>query len=820
MRILSTLVSLMFFSCFVAFIVGLIIVMHFSVGLPDYRQLAEYRPMVTTRLYANDGSLMAEYANEKRSFIPIEQIPPMVSNAFLAAEDKNFYSHGGIDLMGLTRAILLNIKNIGSGRRPMGASTITQQVAKNFLLTSEQSLSRKIREALLARKIEETYTKDHILELYLNEIYLGGGAYGVASAALHYFDKDLKDLSLAQMAYLAALPKAPNNYHPIRHKEQALNRRNWVLSRMAIDGYITEEQAEEAQKEPLEVAQKDKNLLKLSGYYSEEVRRFIVSKYGEDAMYNGGLFIRTSLDPRLQKAAVTALQNGLLNYDKRHGWRGATEKIDLTGDWQTAFQKRQIPPYVPDDWQEAVVTDVSDKEATVYLTDGSTGKILLTTLSWARKSLGNARIAAATVKKVSDVLHQGDVIFVSPKKTPQKEPAAKKKISDSAKAADQEPKLYLLQQLPEAEGALVALDPHTGRVLAMVGGFSFYRNQFNRVMQAYRQPGSSFKPFVYLAALDSGYTPSSLILDAPIVMRLPDGSVWKPKNYSRIFYGPTTLRVGLEKSRNLMTIRLAQAIGMQKVAAYAKKFGITDNLLPVLSSALGANETTLLKLVTAYGAFVNGGREITPNLIDRIQDRDGVTIYKHDMRPCPNCIGEESDPFKKPDIVDDRAQIQDPVSAYQMVNILTGVVERGTGRVAKAVGRTLGAKSGTSNDSFDAWFIGFSPDLVAGVWVGFDNPQTLGANDTGGVVSGPIFRDFMMEALKGQPNIPFRIPEGVRLVKVNPTTGKPSTAPGSIEEAFRTLDDIEKTGKIVGNDHVYEASEENTENIPEMGGLY
>lgn len=803
MRLLSTLVSLAFFGCFVVFIVGFIIVMHFSVGLPDYRQLAEYRPMITTRLYANDGSLMAEYANEKRSFVPIEQIPEIVSSAFLAAEDKKFYSHGGIDFVGLTRAIIVNIKNIGSGRRPVGASTITQQVAKNFLLTSEQSVARKIREALLARKIEQTYTKDHILELYLNEIYLGGGSYGVASAALHYFDKDLKDLSLAEIAYLAALPKAPNNYHPIRRKEQAIARRNWVLSRMADDGYITEAQAQEAQNEPLTVAQKDTNLLKLSGYYSEEVRRFIVSKYGEDAMYNGGLFIRTSLDPRLQKAGVTALQNGLLNYDKRHGWRGPLQTINLTDGWQDTFRKKNVPPYVPDDWKMAVVTETTPKEALLYLTDGSTGKILLTTISWAKKALDNAKVDTKPVRQITDVLKKGDVIYVSPKdeKTPQTG-------------------LYLLQQLPKAEGALVALDPHTGRVLAMVGGFSFYRNQFNRVMQANRQPGSSFKPFVYLAALDSGYTPSSLILDAPIVMRMPDGSVWKPKNYSRTFYGPTTLRVGLEKSRNLMTIRLAQAVGMKKIAKYAQKFGIADNLLPVLSSALGAHETTLLKLVTAYGSFVNGGREITPNLIDRIQDRDGVTIYKHDMRACPNCIGEESDPMKKPEIMDERPQIQDPLSAYQMVNILTGVVERGTGRVAKAVGRTLGAKSGTSNDSYDAWFIGFSPDLVAGVWVGFDTPQTLGANDTGGVVSGPIFRDFMSEALKGQPNIPFRIPDGIRLVKVNPTTGKASNDANAIEEAFR-LNDIVPTQQVEITDFGTTPSSYGKEtSIPAMGGLY
>lgn len=800
MRILSTLVSLAFFGCFVVFLIGIVIIMHFSVGLPDYRQLADYRPLITTRLYANDGSLLAEYANEKRSFVPIEKIPPMISNAFLAAEDKNFYSHGGIDFIGLTRAVLMNIKNMGSGRRPMGASTITQQVAKNFLLTSEQSLSRKIREALLARKIEETYTKDHILELYLNEIYLGGGSYGVASAALHYFDKDLKDLSLAQIAYLAALPKAPNNYHPIRRKEQAVARRNWVLSRMADDGYITDEEAKNAMKEPLIVTEKDKNTLKTNGYYAEEVRRFVVGKYGDDAMYNGGLFIRTSLDPRLQKAGVDALQNGLLNYDKRHGWRGATENFDLSKEWKETFKKRTLPSYLPDDWREAVVTNVNDKEAEIYFTDDTTGKILLTTLSWARKALENAKISPTKVNSVKDVLNTGDIIFVSPKdeNTPKT-------------------KIYLLQQLPEAEGALVALDPHTGRVLAMVGGFSFYRNQFNRVIQAKRQPGSSFKPFVYLSALDSGYTPSSLILDAPIVMKMPDGTLWKPKNYSRHFYGPTTLRVGLEKSRNLMTIRLAQDVGMKKIATYAKKFGISDNLLPVLSSALGANETTLLNLVTAYGAFVNGGRQITPNLIDRIQDRDGITIYKHDMRECPNCIGENASMDNKPEIQDIRGQIQDPVSAYQMVNILTGVVERGTGRIAKSVGRTLGAKSGTSNDSFDAWFIGFSPDLVAGVWVGFDNPKTLGANDTGGVVAGPIFRDFMIEALKGQPNIPFRMPTGVRLVKVDPTTGKPSHEKNAIDEAFRLTDEITTSEKIIGSSEIVEQTDST---VPAMGGLY
>ena len=798
MRFLSMLVSLGFFCCFIVFIIGFAVMIHFSVGLPDYKQLADYRPLVTSRLYANDGSLMAEYANEKRSFVPIESIPPLVISAFMAAEDKNFYEHGGIDFMGLTRAMLVNLKNIGSGRRPMGASTITQQVAKNFLLTSEQSIERKIKEALLARKIEQTYTKDHIMELYLNEIYLGQGSYGVASAALNYFNKDLKSLTVAEVAYLAALPKAPNNYHPVRKKEQAVARRNWVISRMLDDGYISKEEAEIAKEEDLTVVDRPKNALRVNGYYAEEVRRFIVDKYGEDAMYNGGLFIRTSLDPKMQEAAVNALQEGLLNYDKRHGWRGAKEKMDVTlPDFKEKFLAKEVPAYVPEGWLYAAVTKVKEKEAEVFLSNGESGKILITTLKWAKKALENARISLDPVQKVGDVLSVGDVVFVSPQ--------------------NEKEGTYYLQQLPEAEGSLIALDPHTGRVLAMVGGFSFYRNQFNRGIQAKRQPGSSFKPFVYLAALDSGYTPSTLILDAPIVMRLPDGSVWKPKNYSKKFYGPTTLRVGLEKSRNLMTIRLAQSIGMRKVAAYARKFGIADRLQEVLSSALGAHETTLMKLTTAYGALVNGGKKITPNMIDRIQDRDGNTIYKHDMRPCPNCAGETASPMDKPEVIDDREQIQDAVSAYQMVNILTGVVERGTGRVAKAVRRTLGAKSGTSNDSFDAWFIGFSPDLVAGVWVGFDNPQTLGANDTGGVVAGPIFRDFMSEALKNKADIPFRIPKGVRLVKVNPTTGEPQSTGNVIVEAFKTTDaDVPSKAVIGGKDMI----EETDEAMPEMGGLY
>lgn len=794
MKFLSACVSLFFLGCFVLFVVAFLVILHFSVGLPDYQQLADYKPAVTSRLYASDGSVLAEYATEKRMFVPVEKIPPMLRHAFMSAEDKNFYQHGGIDLGGLARAVIVNIKNMGTGKRVVGASTITQQVAKNFLLSSERSLSRKIREALLSHRMEQAFTKDHILELYLNEIYLGGGAYGVASASLIYFDKAMDELTLSEMAYLAALPKAPNNYHPVRNKEAAVARRNWVLSRMYEDGYITKEQMESAQSEPIIIADRKKDVNKYGEYYAEEVRRFITEKYGEDAIYHGGLFIRTSLDPRLQEIATKSLQDGLISYDRRHGWRGAVAHVD-TPDL-AALKEQSANRFVPEGWFLAVVQEVSDKSARVLTTDDQTGVIDLAQMSWAKKALDGGRIARAKVEKTADVLSVGDVIYVKPAKEGH----------------------FSLEQLPDVQGALVALDPHTGRVLAMVGGFSFQQNQFNRAVQAYRQPGSSFKPFVYLTALDAGYTPSSLILDAPLVMTHTDGTKWKPKNYSKVFYGPTTMRVGIEKSRNLMTIRLAQAIGVGQMVKYGKKFGISDKLEPNLSTALGSGETTLMKLTTAYGMLVNGGKSLTPNLIDRIQDRDGKTFYKHDERPCDNCVGENASPDVVPVIPDTREQVEDAVSAYQMVNILTGVVERGTGRVARGLKKTLGAKSGTSNDSFDAWFIGFSPDLVVGVWVGYDTPKTLGPNDTGGVVAGPIFRDFMAEALKNAPNIPFRVPAGVRLVRVNATTGLPAK-PGDknvIIEAFRADQNPNQKQAVIGED----ITVDDDDSIPDIGGLY
>ena len=799
---MANLGSLFFLGCFVVLFLGMFVIVHYTRELPDYRQLAVYEPMITTRLYANDGQLLAEYASEKRIFVPLSAIPTRLVQAFVSAEDKNFYEHSGVDYAGVVRAFWENVRNYGQNKRLVGASTITQQVAKNFFLTNEKSLKRKIKEALLARRIEKAFSKDHILELYLNEIYLGYRSYGVASAALMYFNKSMDELTLSEMAFLAALPKGPNNYNPKTHKNAAIDRRNYVLDRMALNGYITLEEAEEAKKDDLVVTERELNeTVENADFYNEEIRRMLEKYYGENALYQGGLSVRTSLDPRLQNIAVRVLEKGLMDYDKRHGYRGPAAHLESTDDWSAALEKVTRPEWYPASWKKAVVLSMDEEQAFLGVEGTQEAGILpVDQMKWADEALEGGRVAGKKIEKPADVFSVGDVIWVEPKKNKENAP------------------LYKLQQFPLVEGAVVALDPHTGRVLAMVGGLSFKRSQFNRAVQAKRQPGSSFKPFVYLTALDNGFTPSSLILDAPLVVdQGPGQEKWKPRNYTKIFYGPSTLRTGIEKSRNLMTVRLAQAVGIEKTVEYAKKFGIHDNLMPVLSMSLGSGETTLLKMVAAYGMLVNGGKKITPNLIDRIQDRNGKTIYKHDQRECPNCSGANATNAFVPDIPDTREQIQDPVSAYQMVNIMTGVVQRGTGKIAQSVKKTLAGKSGTSNDNNDTWFIGFSPDLVVGVFVGFDTPKTLGPRDTGGVVAAPIFRDFMAEALKNQADIPFRVPEGVRMVRVNFETGKPAKANDKnvIWEAFRKETDLQAETPIIGQDVTIKQ-----ENIPDLGGLY
>ncbi|CAA7620647.1 Penicillin-binding protein 1A (Includes: Penicillin-insensitive transglycosylase; Penicillin-sensitive transpeptidase) [Candidatus Terasakiella magnetica] len=775
-RFFLGLISLLFLLAVVAAGGVLAVFWHYGRGLPDYHQLAHYEPPVTTRVYGGDGRLVAEYATEKRAFVPLYAIPQTVKDAFLSAEDKSFYSHAGIDPVGIARAIVVNIRNKGMGgdRRPVGASTITQQVAKNFLLTNEVSIERKVKEAILALRIERTFSKDHILELYLNEIYLGVGSYGVAAAALNYFDKSLDELSVAEAAYLAALPKAPNNYHPTRHPQAAKERRDWVIGRLYEDGKINQTEYRAAIALPLEArTRKEMQAPQGADYFAEDIRRELQAKYGEQALYKGGLVVRSSMDASLQALGARVLRQGLFSYDRRHGYRGPIARVSAGSGWGQYLAAVPLPGGA-EGWETAVVIGLNDHEATLGLSGNRTGKLPFAEMKWARPTLEKQGLGPLP-RRPGDVLAQGDVILV--------EAAAKGEDGKAYAAAT-----YSLRQVPKIEGALVAIDPHTGRVLAMVGGWSYSKSQFNRASQAQRQPGSSFKPFIYLAALESGYTPSSLVLDAPIA--LPQGPglpLWRPKNYHDDYLGPTTLRVGIEKSRNLMTVRLAQALGMEKVADYAGRFGVYENLPRQLAMALGAGETTPLKLTAAYAMLVNGGKRVRPTLIDRIQDRTGKTIFSHDLRFCEGCSAQRFSGQDMPILPDIREQLVDPVSAYQMVSILEGVVQRGTGTSVRAVGKPLAGKTGTSNDSNDTWFVGFSADLAVGVFVGFDDPASLGAKETGGSVAAPIFRDFMMEALKDKPSTPFRVPPGVRLVRVNAATGKPAM-PGeakAIYEAFK-----------------------------------
>jgi penicillin-binding protein 1A len=752
---------------------------HYGRGLPDYHQLAHYEPPITTRVYGGDGRLVAEYAVEKRVFVPLYAIPQRIKDAFLSAEDKSFYTHAGVDPVGVARAIVINLRNKGLGaeRRPVGASTITQQVAKNFLLTNEVSVERKVKEAILAFRIERTFSKDHILELYLNEIYLGMGSYGVAAAALNYFDKSLDELSVAEAAYLAALPKAPNNYNPFRHAQAAKDRRDWVISRMYEDGKISQAEYQAATDQPLEVRSRKEMQAAAGGdYFAEDIRRELQSKYGEDALYKGGLVVRASMDANLQALGSKVLRHGLELYDHRHGYRGAPSHIPVGNGWPQQLAAVPLPAGA-EGWETAVVLSVNDQSAGIGLLGGRTGTLPFAELKWAKRALEKQHSGPAP-HKPADVVQVGDVVLVE---------AVAKGEDGRAYPAN----TYGLRQVPKIEGALVAMDPHTGRVLAMVGGWSYGKSQFNRATQAERQPGSSFKPFIYLAALESGYTPSSLVLDAPIA--LPQGPglpLWRPKNYHDDYLGPTTLRVGIEKSRNLMTVRLAQALGMEKVADFSQRFGIYDNLPRQLAMALGAGETTVLRLTAAYAMLVNGGKRVVPTVIDRIQDRNGKTIFSHDVRYCDGCSATYYTNQDMPQLPDLREQLVDPVSAYQMVNILEGVVQRGTGTSVRAVGKPLAGKTGTSNDSNDTWFVGFAPDLAVGVFVGFDEPQSLGEKETGGSVAAPIFRDFMADALKDKPPTPFRVPPGVRLVRVNARDGKPAMPgdPKAIYEAFKGND--------------------------------
>lgn len=735
----------------IAVLVGTVaIINHYGSDLPDYEQLKTYEPPIVTRLYAGDGRLMAEFAQEKRVFMPIESVPDIVKQAFISAEDKKFYEHPGVDFIAIMRAVLFNVQNMGTGRRPVGASTITQQVAKNFLLTNEVSYERKIKEAILAHRMEKAMTKDRLLELYMNEIFLGSRAYGVAAASLQYFNKSLDELTIAEAAYLAALPKAPNNYHPVRHREKAIDRRNWVIGRMLEDGYITEAQADLAKIAPLETRERDDSKQVRAPFFAEEVRRELIEKYGSESLYGGGLAVRSTIDPKMQQTAVKTLREGLQAYDRRHGYRGPLANFKNMAEWREKLEKFEKPEAMIKDWSLAIVQGASAESARISLEDGNEGIIVLEELKWARKYLNKGYALGPIITAASDVLKKGDVIMV-----------------ENLKGDN-----YALRQIPDVQGALIALDPHTGRILAMQGGWQYGTSEFNRATQAQRQPGSAFKPFVYLAGLENGFTPATLILDAPFVIEDRPGNFWSPTNYSGEYYGPTTMRVGVEKSRNLMTVRLADYLGMEKIADYADKFGITDNMPLLLANALGAGETTPLKLTAAYGMLVNGGKRVTPTFIDRIQDRYGETIFRHDQRDCQSCGSlvrwkTQETPF----LADNREQIADPRHAYQMVSMLEGVVQRGTGVRIKSLNRPLAGKTGTTNESKDAWFVGFSPDLVVGVFVGFDDPRSLGKKETGSSVAVPIFKDFMEQALADRPLTPFRVPPGIKNVQINAENG-------------------------------------------------
>ena len=748
--------------------------------LPKVEQLADYKPPTVTRVHAGDGRLLAEYSVEKRIFVPIEAIPGRVINAFLSAEDKGFYEHPGIDIPSILRAAVTNVQNLGTDRRPVGASTITQQVAKNFLLSNETTIKRKIREAILAMRMERVFTKDEILELYLNEIYLGFGSYGVAAASLNYFNKSLDELTVGEAAYLAALPKAPNNYHPIRRYDAAVGRRDWVIGRMEEDGRISAEAAEAARNETLEIRERAPTEVTTADYFAEEVRRELQTLYGDDELYGGGLSVRTSLDPALQDIADRALRQGLMEYDRRHGWRGPVAQLEL-GDgsgWREKLEGVERPAAALEDWRMALVLEVTGEDAKIgFLEEGAQGRIPFGEMKWARPWLENQRVGGAP-NRPADVVAVGDVVLVEPAETEGEE---------GAEAAPSE--VFSLQQIPEISGGIVAMDPNTGRVLAMTGGFSFAESEFNRVTQAQRQPGSAFKPFVYLAGLDHGFTPSTVILDAPFVIDQGAGlGKWKPSNYSNEYYGPTPLRIGVEKSRNLMTVRLAQTIGPEVVSEYAGKFGIIEDMPPLLSMALGAGETTLLKLTNAYSMLVSGGKRVKPTFIDRIQNRNGETVYSHDQRACEPCKGVEwGEQRQIPELPETREQVVDPRSAYQIVNILQGVVTHGTARRLAELNRPMGGKTGTTNDAQDAWFMGITPNLVVGAYTGFDTPKTLGPREAGSTVALPIVKAFFVEALEGKPKVPFRVPPGINLVRVNHDTGL-RARPGDsdvILEAFK-----------------------------------
>ena len=733
---------------------------YFSIGLPDYKKLSNYQPPISSRVYSQDGKLIAEYALQKRLFVPYESIPNKVVDSFLSAEDKNFFNHPGVDAKGILRAIIKNIKNVTQNKRLEGASTITQQVAKNFLLTNEVSMKRKIKEAILAFRIERAYSKERILELYLNQIYLGQGTYGIAAASLEYFDKSIKELSFPDAALLAALPKAPSKYNPYKYPDVAKFRRNLVLKNLKENDFISKRQLNKFQNSKLNLKKRKIEIVNEANSYTEEVRRSVKENYGFEKLYSQGLSIRTPLNINYQIQALNSLRKGIEEYDKRHGWRGAITNKVKDKNWKDKVERFKLDPTL--NWKLAEITDVNDSEIR-FKTIKDKKNIANGTLS-----IQNVKWTLAGKKSIKDKHKIGDVIFV-------------KKNNN----------LWSLKQYPKVNGGIIALDPFTGDVKALVGGFNFKSSEFNRVTQAKRQPGSAFKPIVYAAALENGFAPNSIILDAPFVESQGVGlKNWKPENYGKKFYGPTTLRKGIEYSRNLMTVRIAKNLGLDKILDLSKKLKVYDEIPELLSVSLGAAETTLINLTSAYAPFVNGGKKIEPNLITRIQDRRGKTIFQVKNRKCLGCDKFVNQTEKFPKIENINERVFSEETAYQMVSILSGTVERGTAKKLKILNVPIAGKTGTTNDNYDAWFIGFSSNLVIGVYIGFDNPKTLGKFETGSKAALPIFKDFIENALFKEDFNDFKIPANIYLTSLNYDTGLKSSSgdKNTIIEALKTKD--------------------------------
>ncbi len=781
--ILSWIISVSATLTIMACLILIAIIQYYSKDLPDYSKLENYKPPMTTRLYSDDGSLLEQYSKENRLYMPFEKIPAKVTNAFISAEDKNFYSHSGVDIISIFRAALDNLRHRSIGEGSLaGGSTITQQVVKNFLLTREKSFSRKIKEAILAFRISKTYSKDRILELYLNDIYLGSSAYGVAAAAQTYFGKALDELSTEECAMLAAMPKAPSLYDPRHNYEKAWNRRNYVIGRMFEDNHINEAEAKRALQTPIQIKIKDYvdlNTIPKAPFFAEEVRRSLLGQFGEDTLYKGGLYVKTTLHPDLQKVTDQALRKSLQMYDHRHGYRGALTNLNTRdSNWPTNLKKlRSQTEALPEDQSLAVIMNLTKQGAEIGLETGKSANIPKSEMSWAKNK----------------PLKVGDVVIVE---KPDNDQASKNPKEQKNKNH------YALTQIPEVNGAMVVMDPHTGKILAMSGGYSGSKTQFNRATQAKRQPGSVFKPFIYLSALEHGFTPTSMLADAPI--ELPQGPglpMWRPKNYGNDYLGVITLRKALEKSRNLVTVRLAVVLGLDRVVKIAKRFAIYDELPHNFSVVLGSAETTLLRLSTAYSMIANGGLRVTPALIERIHDREGHVIFRRDTRECKACseVGEGFNPDSPPLLDDDRERIIDPRVDYQIISMLQGVVQRGTAAAAAHLNLPIAGKTGTTNDSRDAWFIGFSTDYVVGIYVGYDKPKNLGNKETGGRIALPGFIYFAEKILKKENMIPFPVPEGISFFSGVAATGSEEedaegaptiTAPTSFSETYITGDPI------------------------------